>query len=92
MLGQMRLGHLQQLRPGQQVKEIHRTGLANLPTDTTLMLLRTKSDITIPQGWSPGWRFGCVVTTILPIWASLPPLFQSLSSANQSRWRLSKCH
>jgi hypothetical protein len=92
MLRQMRLGHLQQLRPGKQVKEIHRTGLANLPTDTILLLLRAKSDITISQGWSPGWRFGCVVTTILPIWASLPPSFQSLSSANQPRWSLSKCH
>ena len=92
MLGRMLLSHPQQLRSRQQVEEINRVGLANTPTNTILMLLGIKSDITIPQGWSPGWRYGCVVTTILPIWASLPPLFQPLSSANQSRCSLSKCH
>jgi len=56
MIGQMRLGHPQQLRPGQKVKEIDRAGSANLPTNAISLLLTAKSTITIPQGWSPGWR------------------------------------
>lgn len=90
MLRQMRFGHLQQPLFGQRIREIDCTGLPDLPADSILMLPRAKSDITIRQGWSPSWRSGSVVTTTLQIWASLLRFFQSLRTANQTRWSLRK--
>jgi hypothetical protein len=92
MFRQMGLRHLQQLRPGKNVEEVHRASPPDLPTDTILMLLRAKTDITISQGWPPrlvGWMCS---NDILPIPVSLPLLLQCLSSTNQYRWRLSKRH
>src|SRR5450631_115746 len=93
VLGQMALGHLQQLRPRQQVEEIDRARLANLPTHAISMLLGMKSDITIGQGCGlRGWWGGCVVTTSYQSRSAFPLLLQSFSSMHLYRWGLSQCH
>src|SRR6185312_14602386 len=64
MFGQKALGHLQQLRAGEQIEEIDRAGVLDPPLDSISMLLEVETDITIEQGCSlRGWRGGCVTTT-----------------------------
>jgi len=94
VLRQQRFGLLQQLRAGKGVEEIHRLEPFGPASDAKLMLLRLKSGTTISQGWPRGWWAGCLVTNILPIPASLPHIFQSLTVRCSprlplSRWSLS---
>jgi len=81
MLGQMRLGHLQQLRTGKQIEKIHRLEPPCASVNLLSLLLGLKLSITLSQGWPRGWLGGCVVTNILPIPANLPFTFQPLSLA-----------
>src|SRR6185312_16408081 len=92
MLRQQCLGLLQQLRAGKRVEEIHRLEPLSPASDARLMLLGLKSGTTISQGWPRGWWAGCLVTNILPIPASLPHIFQSLTVRCSPRLPLSKCH
>ena len=79
VLRQQRLGLLQQLRARKSIEEIHRLEPLGPAADARLTLLGLKSGTTISQGWPRGWLGDCLVTTILPIPASLPHIYQRLT-------------
>src|SRR6185312_3798937 len=88
MLRQETLCHLQQLRTGEQIEEIDRTGSLNPLLNAISMLMGVETDITITQGYGlRGWRGGCVTTTSYQSRSFFLFSFQSLGSTNQSRWR-----
>src|ERR1019366_7108697 len=63
VLGQQRIGHLQQLRGGEQIEKIHSLHFTTAAAEVLGMLLRKKLGITIAQGWPSRWLRCCVVTT-----------------------------
>jgi hypothetical protein len=63
MLGQMRLGYLQQLRSRKRVEKIHRIDASN---DGSLMLLIGKLGITIARDWPRGRERMLLGNNILP--------------------------
>jgi hypothetical protein len=69
---------LQQLRPGDQVEEIHRVGLLQSATNLSDLLLGNELGITISQGW-PSWLWMLLVTTSYQPWwsAFFNPLHQT---------------
>jgi hypothetical protein len=54
MLGQVRLGDLDQLRAGEQVEESDRVDPLRAAPNPLSMLLRTKCASTLCQGWPRG--------------------------------------
>ena len=82
-----------QLRAGEQIEEIDRTGSVDPSLDAISTLVSAETDITIAQGYRlRDWRGGCVTTTSYQSRSAFPLLFQSLGPPNQSRWGLSRCH
>ena len=71
MLRQKRFGLFQQLRAGEDVKEVSRMQQVSLRFDLTLMLPGFERRTTISQGWPSGWLDVCLVNNILPIRAGL---------------------
>jgi len=92
MLGQQRIGHLQQLRARKQVEKIHRLDLTNAAADVFGLLLRKTLGITITQGW-PSWlRLLCGNNILTSSGVSLLLQFQSISYMRKYRCGLTQCH
>lgn len=89
MCREQRIGHLQKLRPGEQVEKIHHLGLIRVADDGLGMLLRSKLGITISQGWPSRLLVVLLGNNILSILAaSLLLNFQSVSPTRRPRLRL----
>lgn len=92
-IGQQCLGHLQQLRPGEQIEKLHCLELARLVADTADMLLRSELRITITQGWPSRSLAMLSGNNILPISVvSLLLIFQTLTQPSTRRCGLTQCH
>jgi len=95
VLGQQRLGRLQQLRTRQHVEELHRLGRPRPASDTGSTLMQNDSGVTIHGGWPSERWFGCVVTTILSIHGSATSFclqIQVLTPVTSTSCGLCKCH
>lgn len=80
MRRKQRVGHLQKLRPGEQIEKVHRLGFIRLADDGLGMLLRGELGITIHRGWPSRLLVMLLGNNILPISvSSLLLIFQSVS-------------